>query len=239
MIVTVLTAVAFAGTPLDEPSVQDIVQTNFKDATFVAKVVKADHPELRKIGRDFGDSYRFTSATAYIKEPLKLRMQGSVDDTEIYYIVNGFARVTRVPRARVNLKEDLRNSPGKIQTPLDFGLITPAIMDQLFDAKFVRTDRATGQYVFDLLYKVPRFDDTSRKRVWIDPEKRYTVKRETYGQNGRFLATFVYEEPKFLSGVWMPTKVTVKNVENKVAGITQYTSVKINTGLPDSLFRID
>lgn len=235
--IPLLAALVLAG-PAD-PGVDDIVQKGFKDASFVAVVRKAVHAELRKISDDFGNSYRFTSTKAFLKEPLMLRLEGTVDDTDILYIVSGYARLTRVPRARVNVKEDLKNSPGKIQTPLDFGLVTPAIMDQLYVAKFVRTDRATGNYVFDLTYKSPRFDNTARQRVWVDPEKRYTAKRESYAQNGRHTATYFYDNAKLLSGVWMPTRLTVRNVEDKLAGITEYTSVKVNTGLTDAFFKID
>jgi hypothetical protein len=62
------------------------------------------------------------------------------------------------------------------------------------------------------------------------------TRREWYNQYGRQLATFTYENPKQFSGVWFPTRLTVKNVDNVVAGITRYDSIKVNSGLADSLF---
>lgn len=118
---------------------------------------------------------------------------------------------------------------------MDFGVLTKSLFTDLFEAKFVRKDRATADVVFDLTFPA-KLDDTSRHRVWIDPEKKIVTKREWYGQRGNQRATFLYESPVLVDGVWFPTKVTVKNVENKVAGISRYEAFKINTGLEDSLF---
>lgn len=221
-----------------EPDVSDIVQPAFKDATFELKVVKANFGELKKIDDDFGNQYRFKSVKISVKEPLMLRMEAKVDDTSLLYIVDGFRRLSRIPRAGINVKENLKNAPGKIQTPMDFGVVSPTVLKELFDAKFIRTDRATGQYVFDFTYKRPKFDDTTRHRIWFDPEKRYTAKREVYNQYGRQLSTFFYEDPTHSGGIWLPTKVTVKNTDGKVAAISEVQSLKVNFGLPESMFQI-
>jgi outer membrane lipoprotein-sorting protein len=216
----------------------DIVQKGFKDASFDLKVVQANFSELKKIDNDFDKQYRFKSVKLSVKEPLMLRMEARVEDTTVLYIVNGFKRLSRVPRINVNVKEDLKDAPGKIQTPMDFGIISAAALSTLFEAKYVRTDRATGDYVFDLTYKRPRFTDTTRHRIWVDPEKRFTAKREVYNQHGRHLSTFFYERPENEGGVWMPTRVTVRNVEGKVAAVSEVVSLKLNSGLSESIFVI-
>jgi outer membrane lipoprotein-sorting protein len=38
-------------------------------------------------------------------------------------------------------------------------------------------------------------------------------------------------------GVWTATKVEVQNTDRVVAGITAYKNIKVNTDLPDSLFK--
>jgi outer membrane lipoprotein-sorting protein len=238
MMTSIVSALTLLSAGAADPDVSDIVQTGFKDASFDLKVVQANFAELRKIDDDFGNQYRFKSVKISLKEPLMLRMETRTDDTSIVYIVNGFRRLSKIPRAGINYKEDLRDAPGKVQTPMDFGIITPTVVNTLFDAKFVRTDRATGQYVFDLTYKRPKYTDTSRHRIWFDPQKKYTVKREVYNQRGRQLSTFYYESPELHGGVWLPTKASVRNTDNKVAGVTEVVSVKVNSGLADSLFRI-
>jgi outer membrane lipoprotein-sorting protein len=91
--------------------------------------------------------------------------------------------------------------------------------------------------VFDLTYD-PSLDYAARHRVWIDKAKGIITKREWYNHRGTQLATFLYEAPKQYDGVWVPTRMTVKNADNVVAGITRYESVKVNTGLADSLFEL-
>jgi outer membrane lipoprotein-sorting protein len=233
---TTLTAVAALSLGFQTPSINQYVQRNLDDATFRARVVKADQRELLKINRDFGQSYRFETTTIRFKEPLKMRLEANVEDTSVLYIINGTTQIIRVPRIRVNQKVDLSKSPGRRQTPLDFGILTPSLFDGLFVAKFVRNDRASGDLVFDLTYPAS-MDDTSRHRIWVDADKKYVTKREWYNQHGRQLATFTYENPQQEAGVWVPTKLTVRNVDNKVAGITTYTDIKINTGLNESLFK--
>jgi outer membrane lipoprotein-sorting protein len=235
MILTTLAALTLALPP--EPGADDIVQKAFKDATFVVRVEKGDQAELSKISRDFGASYRFRVVTAYVKEPLKMRLETSVDDTQITYIIVDDVRHFRIPRAKINSSEDLKDKPGKMQTPLDYGIITPAVIDRLFTAKFIRTERGTGEYVFDLTYQRPRFSDTSRHRIWVDPKKRIVTRRDWFGQDGRQMGTFFYEEAKHQGGVWFPSRGIVRNMDGKVAGIVEYEKVKVNTNLPDSLFK--
>lgn len=234
---TTLFAFALVVAASSEPTAADIVQKKFSDATFVARVVKGDQGELSKISKDFGLSYRFKTIKAFLKEPLLMRLETSVDDTDITYIISDWVRYYKIPRARINTSEDLHGKPGKLQTPLDYGIVTPSLLDQLFAAKYIRTEREGGDFVFDLTYKKPKFDDTSRHRIWVDPQKRVITRRDWFNQDGRQVGTFFYEEPKNQNGVWFPSRGTVRNMDGKVAGIIEYEKVAINTGLADSLFK--
>lgn len=222
------------------PSITDYVQTGLKDATFTAKVVKGDQRELKKINSDFGQSYRFETVKIRAKEPFMLRLEAEVDDTNILYLVDGPKLMISIPRARIKSRQDLTKSPGRRQSFFDFGILTPSLFRKFFDANFVRMDRATGDAVFDVIYDRSVFgtEDTSRHRIWVDTEKKIVSKREWYDQEGRQLATFLYENPSKQDGIWMPTQLTVRNNDNKVAGVTRYTSIQVNTGLADSLFEI-
>lgn len=232
LLATILATSAF------QQDISQLWQGNLKDAAFTARVVRGDQRELAKINRDFGQSYRFTSTTVKMKEPFKLRLEARVEDTDILFIVNGVRKYFRIPRANISRREDVSKAPGKRQTALDFGLLTPSLFNELYQAKFVRVDRATGQPVFDLTY-VPSLKDKTRNRVWVDPQRRYIAKREWYSQiDGRLQATFVHDRPQQSSGVWFPTRLTVINADGKVAGITEYVNLKANVGLDDSLFAI-
>lgn len=222
------------------PQSQDIdsyVQKAFKDATLSAKATFFSQKELAKINDDFGKSYRLANDNTQIrvKEPFKLRIDAKVEDTKILFVVNGTNQLIRIPGRNINVRQNLAKTPGRRQTLLDFGIITPSLFTDFFEAKFVRVDRATGDVVFDVTYpKV--LDDTSRHRIWIDTEKKFVTKREWYNQPGRQLATFYYTDPQNFSGVWLPTKMQVKNVDGVLAGETRYSGLKVNSGLDETLF---
>lgn len=219
------------------PTIGQYWLSDLKDLSWTAHIVRGEQSELRKINSDFGQAYRFETSTIRYREPLKLRVDSKADDTTVSYVINGTNQTFMISGLGIKKSNDLSKAPGRRQTPLDFGLLTPSMFKGFFQGEFVRTDRATGDIVFDLTY-IPSLGDTARHRVWIEPQQHYIVKREWYGQDKRLLATFFYENPKREGSVWMPTKLTVKNVDNVVAGITRYDNIKVNSGIPDSLFEI-
>ena len=233
---TAIFALASLAFPITvEPTPEDIVQKNLKDVSFVLHIVKAEQKELGKINKDFGTTYRMDTGKAYFKDPNRLRLEANYGGTTVYYIINGTTQYYRLPQANITKKDDLSGSPGRIQTLLDFGALVPSLLD-FFSAKYVRTDRANGDYVFDLLFKNRKPDDMTRHRIWVDPQKRYITKREWYNRKGEQLATFNYSEPQSSGGCTLPGRVEVRNVENKLGGVMEYQSVKFNTGLSDSMF---
>ncbi|HXH61008.1 MAG TPA: outer membrane lipoprotein-sorting protein [Fimbriimonadaceae bacterium] len=221
------------------PSIQDVLQTNLKSATFKAVVGSSNMAELQKINKDFAQSYRFKSMDVWLKEPFMIRMESKVDDSEILMVINGPIRKLSIPKARLSQKLNLQNSPGKRQTAFDFGLMPPDLFDGFFKADFVRTDRRTGEYVFDVTYGPGLDKDKSRHRIWVDPQKKMITKRQWFANRGGFLmATFEYTNPVEVAGVWMPTTITVSNADNKLAGTTNYKDIQVNPILADSLFSV-
>ena len=233
--ITMLAATALMLTA-QTPSINDVVQPNFRDASFQVKVTYANQSELGKINKDFGQTYKFKVMDVKLKEPFMIRMTGNVEDTSVLFVLNGSTRLMSVPKVGLKQRENLEDEPGKRQTPLDFGFMTPSMFQGLFEAKFVRNDRATGDYVFDITYN-PKYDYKSYYRVWVDPAKRYITRREWYRRD-RELATFFYSNPVNEGGVWLPTHLLVKNVDNQRAGETEYLAMKVNTGLSDDLFKL-
>jgi outer membrane lipoprotein-sorting protein len=217
-------------------SINDLVQPDFQDASFQVKLLYADQSELGKINKDFGTTYRFKTLEVKLKEPFMLRASGKAEDTEFVFIQNGARRVTSVPRIGYNHRENLDDEPGKRQTPLDFGFMTSSMFKDLLVATWVRDDRATGDHVYDITYN-PRYNYKSHFRIWVDPTKHYITKREWYRKD-RQLATFYYTEPVNEGGVWLPTHMVVKNVNDVRSGETQYIAIKINSGLSDDLFKL-
>lgn len=218
-------------------NVDDITQRGFRDATFTAVVKSSNQAELKKINQDFAAAQRFGTTKALLKDPHMLKLISTVDDTDVVFLLVGTRQTYSIPKVKLRRSEDLAKAPGRRQTPLDFGFITPGLFNDLFEAKFVRVDRETDNLVFDLTY-LKKFDDTSKQRVFVDKAKKFVEKRVWYNQEGRLMATFVYAKPKLENGVWFPTMCTIRNADDKVAGVTEYISTKINSGLADSVFKI-
>jgi len=233
MIITTLTCTLVALQAKAE--IDSFQQTNLKDIAFDAEIVRQVRSELTKISDDYARSYVFDKIQILAKEPFKLRLEASSDDTKVVYVINGAKQSYSIPKLRLNQRTDLSKSPGRRQTFLDFGVPTSSLFADLFVAKFVRYDRESKFPVFDLTYPAA-LDDTTRFRVWIDPDKRITTKREWYGQQGQLRATLYFNEPVSVSGVWFPTSLLVKNSENKFAAQTKYSHIRINSGIPDSNF---
>jgi len=215
-----------------EKSIQDYLQPGLKDLTVTARVLSANQNELRKIKKDYAQNYVFDKSTVWFKEPFKLRVDSVVEDTTVSITYNGPS--LRIKAPGVSSKQDITTEPSRRETALDFGLLVPSLFNGFFNAKYQRMDRETGEPVFDISY-VDR-TETAHYRVWIDPVHKITTKREWYNRYGAEIATFFYENPKEVNGVWVPTQITVRNVENKVAGSTRYDSIKVNNGLLDSMF---
>jgi hypothetical protein len=232
---TILALATLAAPAFQSNKIDAYIQPNFHDASFTAKVLKKDQRELQKINDDFGQAYRFANTSVRLKEPFKLRLDASVEDTTVTYVINGTLQHFKIARLGLNKKEDLSKDPGRRQTLLDFGVLTPSMLSDLFDAKFVRVDRATNDVVFDLTYQA-KFKDKTRFRVWIDPDKKYITKREWYQRKGRMVATFIYDTPVTEGGATMPSKQTVKNGDDIIAGQTSYVGVRINQGIADDVF---
>lgn len=231
-----LISAAFLVLTAPQVSINSCTQNDLRDVSFTAVVGKAVQSELRKINDDFAQTYRFDSTDVKMKEPFKLHLTSTVGESDILFILNGSRRLVKIPRIGINKKEDLSKSPGKRQTFFDFGILTPSLFDNYFQAKFVREDRRSGEPVFDVTY-VSRLKDGTRHRIWVDKAKGLVTKREWYSQiDRRLVATFYYTDPVKVNGIWVPTELSVKNSDDKLAGTTHYKNVKANTGIADSIF---
>jgi hypothetical protein len=216
-------------------AIETFVQPGLHDAEFTAKIVSGDQAALAKIGKDFGTSYKFSSAHVYVKDPFELRIESVYEGTKVTMIENGTTVSYRA--AGFRRPRDLTHSPGGRQTFLDFGILTSSLFSVLFDAAFVSADNTAGTATFDLTFKPsPDYQDTSRHRIVVDTAKHYVIRREWFGQDGKLRATFDYSEPQQCSGCWVPTDMKVTNAEGKLAGETRAENVKINSDLDEKLF---
>jgi outer membrane lipoprotein-sorting protein len=213
------------------PQLDQLAALNLSDLEARVKVLRADQAELGKINRDFGLAYMLKDITMRFKEPNKLRMEGSIGSI----VMNGSARHFRVPALHLSKRDDLGESPGRRYTLLDVGLLTRSSAAAV-DGHYLR-DEKVGEIetrVFEAAYR----GDTANKYVlWVDPKTHVVAKREWLDGEGKLKATFLYQAPTEVSpGVWVPTRVEIRNRDDAVAAVTSYSEVKVNQGLSDSLF---
>ena len=236
-VTAVLGMMAVPGTAAVPTDIRAYVCQKLDDFTATGVVVTANQRELEKISKDFGFLYRFSKVLMRYKEPNKVRIEGTVEGTKGVYIVNGTIQIVSVPKIRLNTRRDFGNSPGKRKSLVDVGLISEYYLTYT-DWRFLREGTVDGVPVgvFEITYK-DKDEDSSRHIFYIDPVTKVIRKRDAYRQDGTFQAVYYYRDVKQVApGIWFPTRIEVQNADRKVAGVTRYESVKVNTGLPDVLF---
>ena len=219
----------------DSPRYDDLATALISDLQATVTATRADQAELRKINKDFGMAYRLRSVVLRFKRPGKLRMDGRIGQETALYIVNGSTRYYCIPKLNIKNRDDLGNSPGKRYSLLELGIVSRGDLAGV-QAKYLRAESLDGSpcHVFDFLYKG---DDSLRYTLWIDPQTRVIRKREWYDSAGKLRASFLHLDPKEVTpGTWMPTRVEIRNGEGTLAATIDYSEVKVNQNLDDSLF---
>ena len=234
MITTTFASLILGG--FQSTDIDSYLPSGLKDISFNIALTKRLPKELQKIDQSFVVQYsQLDSALFRGKEPFKLRIDARSDDTSGYTIVNGTRKLISIPVLRIKSKSDVSKEPGQRQTLMDFVTMTSVEAHQFMIPKFVRFDRETGNPIFDMTFPA-HLDYEVRHRVWLDKTAHYIVKREWYGLQGKFRATFLYLNPVTIKGITVPTVLRVLNAENKIAAESKYNNMKINEGISDSVF---
>jgi outer membrane lipoprotein-sorting protein len=235
--VAALAPTAFAGGV--DTSIKSYICAKLDDFEADVTVAQSNQRELGKIGKDFGMVYRFKQITMRYKEPNKARMDVSAEGAKGIFIVNGSRQWVSVPKLGIKSSSDFGKSPGKRKSLIDVGLISEYYLTYA-NAKFEREGTVDGTpvAVFDLTYK-DREEDSSHARVYIDPKTKVMLKRESYSQDGKLQAVYLFKNVvEVKPGIWVPTRIEAHNVDRVLAGALEYKNIKVNTGLSDSLFTL-
>jgi outer membrane lipoprotein-sorting protein len=228
-----------AASSVQSPAVLgDFAQPALRDFSATAAIVQKDSEELRKIDDSFEKGYGFKESRIQYKEPLKLRVDSKRGFLSVRYVINGKKKATQVPGLRYNKVKDITGRPGEEQSMLDSGIITPGFLADAVSSRFIRYEKLEGR-------KVPVFEfwptDEKGARhhfVWMDPDKHIVLRRDVHHRRGGLKMRFMYRQPQQVAGLWIPTRVEVYNAESRLAAVTQYTHLRVNSGLDDSLFRL-
>jgi outer membrane lipoprotein-sorting protein len=211
----------------------------FTDLETTVRVVKMEPKELEKIGRDFALNYRLKNMTLLYKSPDKLRIEGRSNILgDALLIQNGASRFYAVPRLKLRKTEDLKESPSKRLSLLEYaGLVAKDTLGYM-QAKWVKEEMQAGKpiSVYELSYTGEN-GGKSKHRLWIDPETHLTQKRVWLDADNKVKATFLYSDPQETSpGVFLPGKCEILNAEGQSAAIMNYSGAKVDQGLADTLF---
>lgn len=206
----------------------------FRDLSATMVATYANKGELRKMGRDFAQSYEFETAEMVFKNPNKLKMSGKVGLVRVDFIITGEVRIIRVPSLRISKRDSLADDPRKHRTPLDVGVLADGVWRE-YDVKLESERVVDGrkEYVLSLTRKGTR----QPQRLWIDAETLRPVQREKYDDSGRLAVRFEYVDAQKIDGIWVPRKIKAYSPSGKLAGVTEYRNIKVNSGVPDSEFQ--
>jgi outer membrane lipoprotein-sorting protein len=207
---------------------------DLKDISMVGAVTFKNKKALAKIDGNYSRLYDFNCATVTYKEPDKMRMDGKLGMVRFEYIINGATKIIRAPSIRINKKEEYPSDPAKLQDALDMGLITSS-MWRSRKIEIVDDPDATAAGDVKVRLRWPKGDMILY--AYIDAKDFWLKRFEKRDSQGKLLFKVVYSEPTKAGGViWVPTKVEVFSADGDKAGTSQYSDIKVNAGVSDSLF---
>ena len=240
LLVVAILVMAYPATPAAHADVRSQVSqatSGFKDITLTCKVLYADLAELKKIGKDFPKSYEFKSTTVLYKAPDKMKMEGKLGILTVAVVMNGDRKGILIPAIRYSKKESIKGKPHKRQTDLDIGILSDSLWRD-YIVLGIANEKGSG----GALYKITFIRENAREKhhiCWIDAKTFKLLKLEKHESDGSLKSKFIYSKHSLIGGlVWVPGRIDVYNQDGKLAGTTAYENVKLNTGIPDSEFKI-
>lgn len=235
--IIVLACMLFSRAYADVRSQVTEATQGFKDITLNCKVLYADHAALKKIGKDFNKSYEFKSTTIQYKSPDKLKMEGKLGLLKARMVINGDRKATVIPAIHYSKKENIADEPHKRQSDLDIGIVTGSLWR---DYIVLDTDSEKGSN--DATYRITFIRENSREKkhvCWIDADTLKLLKLEKYESDGSLKSRYIFSKHSLVNGlIWVPCRIDVYNQIGKLAATTAYENIKLNTGIPDSEFKI-
>jgi len=218
-----------------EKPLEEYAQPNLRDLAAKIKILSHNDRELSKIGKDFPKGFTLGSQEIWCKEPGKVKFQGKKGLFTIRQVTNGNRKLFSAPA--VHKVDDISKQPGKGDSIADLGLITPAWVDTV-EYQWLRTDTRDGKPV--QIYQYWRKEDPkARHTITVDPATKTVVENIAHFRSKKkpgFKKKLVYSAPQQINGVWVPTRVSIYNPEDKRAGEMQYEMIRVNVGLEDKLF---
>ena len=226
-----------AGTALQAHSQVDAVSVatdKIHDLTASLTVVDSemDADALQELGGAFATTYRIPRYDVWYKFPGKARFEGKAGILSGTLIYNGNKKKYQV--GFIKKTKDVTGKPGEKQGLMDLGVFSKDWLAD-YNPTFVKKDGPS--VVFKLTQK--NSESNSYEMVWVDPKTHITVKRLSYGGDGKLRKDLRYEKPQSVApGVWIPTRVALFAPSGKKAGAQLLESVAVNKGVAESRFAL-
>ena len=215
------------------PRLEDCVADALRDLQAAVTITRLDAPALEQVSRDLVTLFRMKNVTVRFREPGKLRAENRIG----LFIANGPTIYYRVPALGLKRREDLGAAQSRRYGLIDVGVITKRFLEAV-TATYLRTETVGDAQleVFDVRGKT---DAGARCTLWIDPIRRILARREPLDATGKPRGTFLYQKPREVSpGIWLPTRVEIRTAAGAVGAVVDYSDIRANTDIADSLFAI-
>lgn len=207
---------------------------NFKDLSMTGTVTYKNKEALTKIEANYAQLYEFKTAYISLKHPDKVRIEGKLGMVKFEYIVNGTNKLFRAPMVKISKKDNYADEPAKLQSALDVGIVTPTLW-QYRTIEIIDDEHAQQNGEIKLRMRWAKGDMVYY--AWIDAKDLYLKKFEKCKADGTVELRTVYSDAKKVSdAIWIPHKVEVYASDGTKAGTSEFSDVKVNSGLADSLF---
>lgn len=231
---TVIALFAFALSPAkaDVRAVVHAATKGFKDVSMTCRVIRANHDELQRIGKDFEKSYEIKTSRIEYKAPDKMKMEGKLGLVTVTMIINGDQKAFIVPSIHYTKRENIKGKPHQRQTELDLGVLTASLWRDYIVSSSVRD----GSF-YKIVYA--RSNSPHKKMIlWADCKSLCLTRVDKLDDDGKLKSKYIYSGHKKLGGIWVPTKIDIFSSQGKLAAETGYDSIKVNSGIADSTFKL-
>ena len=206
----------------------------FEDLTMVGTAVYKDKKALAKVEPTYARLYDFNTANILFKPPDKMRMESKLGMVRVEYIINGSKKILRAPMLKVNKVEDFTGDPAKLHDAFDLGLITPGLWR---NRRVEVLDAPEAQAKGEIKLRLRWAKGDMILLAWIDAENLWLKRFEKRDPENKLQVRMVYSDAKRVGDIiWVPAKAEMFTSDGEKAGTTQFTDMKVNTQLADSLF---
>ena len=213
---------------------------NINDLQANLQVTLIDPKPLEAIDKEVARLYALHNVSLQYKAPDRLRLNAnSPKDGRESLLFNAEQRLFTVEKGKNGKEQNLADSPARRSFLYEYcGLLTPDMFDTL-RARFVKQEKLQNipTVVYDLTYW--GMDEGPYSRVWIDPERRILLRKESFDRDSKLKTVFIYRQPTELApDLWLPGSVEMADAKGKIFATIKIAAGRANRGIPDTDFLI-